>query len=51
MCGRAGYVSNQLSQEIGYLMAITMKHRETNHQGAVVIWRLLMFQMWKKENM
>ena len=36
MCGIAGYISNQLSQEIGYQMAIAMKHRGPSHQGAVV---------------
>lgn len=36
MCGIAGYISNQLSQEIGYQMAMAMKHRGPSHQGAVV---------------
>lgn len=36
MCGIAGYISNQLSQEIGYQMAIAMTHRGPSHQGAMV---------------
>lgn len=36
MCGIAGYISDSLSQEIGYDMAMAMKHRGPSHQGAVV---------------
>ena len=39
MCGIAGYVSNEISQEIGYKMAIAMKHRGPSHQGAMVFER------------
>ena len=36
MCGIAGYISDKLSQETGYKMAMAMKHRGPSHQGAVV---------------
>ena len=36
MCGIAGYISDSLSQEIGYKMAMAMKHRGPSHQGAMV---------------
>lgn len=36
MCGIAGYISDSLSQEIGYDMAMAMRHRGPSHQGAVV---------------
>ncbi len=39
MCGIAGYVSNEISQEIGYKMAIAMKHRGPSHQEAMVFER------------
>lgn len=39
MCGIAGYISDSLSHEVGYNMAMAMKHRGPSHQGAVVFER------------